>query len=126
MFCPTYSVCDEVYSLIASHLLQHNAMYHPPDAERIVQNRLCEMYTACTSTSIKDSILESFKQPDGKIRLLVATIAFGMGVNAPNIHCCIHWGCSDSMDTYVQESGRCGRDGQQSVAILYYSKKQLS
>ena len=126
VFCPTYSDCDEVYSLVASHLLQHNSMYDPPDAERTVQNRLCEMYTACTSTLIKDQILELFTNPDGKIRFLVATIAFGMGVNAPNIHYSIHWGCSDSIDAYMQESGRCGRDGKQSFAILYYSKKQLS
>lgn len=126
VFCPTYAACDEVYSLIASYLLQHNALYDPPDAERIVQNRLCEMYTACTSTIMKDNILESFVKPDGKIRLLVATVAFGMGVNAPNIHYSIHWGCSDSIDSYMQESGRCGRDGKQSFAILYYSKRQLS
>jgi len=126
IFCPSYSACDEVYSLIASHLLQHNAMYDPPDAERTVEYRLCEMYTACTSRSIKDRILESFTKPDGKIRFLVATVAFGMGVNAPNIHCSIHWGCSNSIDAYMQESGRCGHDGELSHAILYYSNRQLS
>lgn len=126
VFCPTYAACDEVYSLIASYLLQHNALYDPPDAERIVQNRLCEMYTACTSTSMKDNILESFVKPEGKLRILVATVAFGMGINAPNIHYSIHWGCSDSIDSYMQESGRCGRDGKQSFAVLYYSKRQLS
>ena len=78
-FCPIYSACDEVYSLVASHLLQHNAIHDSPNAERTVQNKLGEMYTACTSTFIKDEILELFTNPDGKIRLLVATVAFGMG-----------------------------------------------
>ena len=58
--------------------------------------------------------------------MLVATVAFGVGVDAPNIHCSIHWGCSDSIDAYIQESGRCGRDGERSFACLYYSKRQLS
>ena len=126
LFCPSYSACDEVYSLIASHLLQHNAMYDPPDAEQLSTASVKCIQLACTSRSIKDRILESFTKPDGKIRFLVATVAFGMGVNAPNIHCSIHWGCSNSIDAYVQESGRCGRDGELSYAILYYPYWQLS
>ena len=72
-----------MYSLVASHLLQHNAKHDPPNAELKVDYRLCELYTACISRSIEDRILESFTKPDGKIRFLVATTAFGFGVNAP-------------------------------------------
>ena len=72
-----------MYALVDSHLLQHNATHDPPDAELKVEYRLYEMYTACISRSNKDRILESFTKPDGKIRFLVATTAFGFGVNAP-------------------------------------------
>jgi len=79
----------QVYSLIASYL-QHNAMYDPPDAERTVEYRLYSLYIKIHQRQN----LELFTKPDGKIRFLVATVVFGMRVNAPNIHCSIHWGCS--------------------------------
>ena len=90
----------------------------------LILNKLGRMaFAKCIQLAlIKDQILESFTSLDGKIRFLVATIAFGMGVNALNIRYSIHRGCSDSIDAYMQQSGRC--DGKQSFAI-FYSKKQL-
>ena len=87
---------------------------------------ICEMYSASTAEVVKDEILQSFMNPSGHIRIVIATIAFGMGLDAPDVRQSIHFGPSDSIQAYVQETGRCGRDGINSVALLYYRNKDLS
>ncbi|WP_265456901.1 RecQ family ATP-dependent DNA helicase [Enterococcus sp. HY326] len=57
---------------------------------------------------------------EGQLDWLVATNAFGMGINKADIRSIIHYDLSDSLENYVQEIGRAGRDGQASQAILLY------
>lgn len=58
----------------------------------------------------------------GKIRVMVSTNAFGMGIDKPDVRCVVHIDLPDSPEAYFQEAGRGGRDGQKAYAILLYNK----
>ena len=85
------------------------------------QNRLVEMFHSGTPVTVKDHVYSQVSQDKSHLRILISTIAFGMGVNCKKIRRVIHFGPSKSIEMYVQECGRAGRDGLQSVCVLLYN-----
>lgn len=61
-----------------------------------------------------------------EVRVMVATNAFGMGIDKPNVRLVIHMDCPDSLEAYFQEAGRAGRDGKRAYAVLLCNDSDVS
>ena len=76
-------------------------------------------YHAGMERSSKDNVQKAWLS--GETRVIVATNAFGMGIDKPDVRLVIHMDCPDSIEAYFQEAGRAGRDGQKAYAVLLYN-----
>lgn len=78
-------------------------------------------YHAGLSNAEKDARQKEWQE--GTMRVMVATNAFGMGIDKPDVRLVIHMDLPDSPEAYFQEAGRAGRDGQAAYAVLLYAPK---
>ena len=76
-------------------------------------------YHAGLESAVKDERQKNWQ--GDKVRVMVATNAFGMGIDKPDVRMVIHIDCPDSIEAYFQEAGRAGRDGRKSYAVLLYN-----
>ena len=82
-----------------------------------------EAYHAGRSAKDREHIHELFL--DDKLDVVVATTAFGMGIDKPNVRFVVHADIPEALDSYYQEIGRAGRDGQPASAVLHYRSEDL-
>ena len=76
-------------------------------------------YHAGLDNATKDQRQRSWTNDE--VRVMVATNAFGMGIDKPDVRLVIHLDCPDSVEAYFQEAGRAGRDGKRAYAVLLYN-----
>ena len=129
-FCKTYETTCDIYESIALELAQRNVLYptidHPEFKLYGQKIRTCEKFDACTAKNLKSGIVDSFTKPDGAVRIVISAIAFSMGLDVPDIHTVVHWGPPNDIECYVQETGRGGRDGKDTRAVLYYTSRDIA
>ena len=89
-----------------------------PGAKPAASTRLLDLYHGETHPDDQRRILKNFSETT-HLRVLVATVAFGMGVEIPDVRKVVMWGPPKDVLTYWQEVGRAGRDGKQAEAIMY-------
>lgn len=102
VYCLTRKVTDSVCDVLKSRRIK------------------CGAYHAGKTTNQRREVFDKFIRDE--INVIVATVAFGMGIDKSDVRCVIHYGCPEDMDSYYQEIGRAGRDGLQSKCILFYSE----
>ena len=92
---------------------------------REIAEHLCEAGLSATSyhagLDLADKDRRQRDWQHDQVRIMVATNAFGMGIDKADVRIVVHYDCPDSIEAYFQEAGRAGRDGQPAQAILLYN-----
>ena len=87
--------------------------------------RLVEMFHGGTAEQTNNHIVEQITSSVCHLRVVVCTISFGMWVNRSDVMKCIHFGPSNTIESYVQESGRIGRNGERSISRILFNNMLL-
>ena len=107
IFCQTRNQAAVIWKMFVMELGEK--LYK--DKSEDVKGRLVELFHAGTPKQVKEFILEEMRDGKGHIRILLCTIAFGMGIDCKGVHRSIHFGPSKNVENFLQECGRAGRDG---------------
>ena len=117
IYCRHYEDTSNLYQYFRAGLRLEGCFVEPSDAPDLSRFRLVEMFTSCTDDDVKAQIISSFTS-ESPLRIVCATVAFGMGSDCADVCQVIHVGAPDDVESYIQETGRGGRDGNLSLATL--------
>ena len=123
VFCPTIQDCTDVYIYLKESL--GSSFLCPPDAPDKSEYRVVDIFHSLLEESHKSRIIASFSNSSSPLRIIIATVAFGLGIDFADIDKIIHFGAPEDIDMYIQETGRGGRDGRQCQALLLSRKTRL-
>ena len=95
--------------------------------KKSAETRLVAMFHHATKARIKKVVASTFPKINSNVRVIIATLAFGLGIDCPDVSFVINWGASRTFEGFYQESGRAGRNpDMQAYSIVYYHKSDVS
>ena len=100
--------------------------YEPVGSPPVAANRMFSMYHAQYPQHERERIVNDLVSRKSKLRILFVTIAFGLGIDLPDIRRVIHIGVPCTIEEYLQEAGRAGRDGNSATAHVFYNSYDIS
>jgi ATP-dependent DNA helicase RecQ len=124
ILCKKRLQCHQIDSFFL-YSLRDEFTEPPGENVRVPENRLVDMYTSGTQDEVK-KIVDSFTKAEAPLRTVIATIAFGVGLNCIDVCNVIHVGPPEDVESYVQHIGCAGRSGFPSCALLLYGKSLMS
>ena len=117
IFCQTRKQCALFYKMFTRVLGKWLYAFQKEAPE----NLLVEMFHAGTPDTVKGHILQEMTKSSSLLRVLICTIAFGMGIDCKNVYHSVHFGPSKNIEMLVQETGRLGHNGQQCYCYVLYN-----
>ena len=125
----TIVYCDNLESL--GYCFQYLTFEVGNDASSPVgsqkpEDRIIAQYHKDYTSQMKHHIISELRKQKPKIRLILATVALGMGLNAPSVDRIIHMRPPTTLEKYLQEIGRAGRNGQEAHALCYYNNNDIA
>ena len=120
VYARSFDMCSSIYLYFKTEMGED--FTEPVDAPDLSRFRLVDMYTSIIEKEHKENILHLFTK-ESHLRIVIATIAFGMGVDLPDIRQVIHVSAPDDLESYIQETGRAGRDSLPALALLLHGKE---
>jgi len=106
VYCSLRAQCQTMANFLSTHSIQAD-YYH-------------------AGRSVRDRQRIQTKFMIGKLRVVVATVAFGMGIDKQDVRGVVHYNCPNSIEAYVQEVGRAGRDGRNAYCHLFFDDADLA
>ncbi|CAG7661319.1 unnamed protein product [Allacma fusca] len=117
IYCTRRDECNRIAEVVRTHVKVNPKFEAITKRGKSRVSNNCEPYHAGLTAGRRSTIQKQFMQ--GSIRIVVATIAFGMGINKSDIRSVIHYNLPSTFESYVQEIGRSGRDGLEANCHLF-------